>query len=202
MCKPLKICSMNVSGFVIDWLCTNISFIYLWYIVHPFICECILFHSIFCNHVDVSNSSFMIAKWSHEDDGADIIEKLEEKNLVGAFYIVIENYKSIIFSLSCYWTWFTGAVRKDRTCKEQVANEYRFQRSFSLCWKWSFLLFVYTWNAVPKVCIWGLAGYVASGWCYQFILGHGVTKGAHICPFGWTWKIIPSNIANNLLFLF
>jgi hypothetical protein len=35
----------------------------------------------------------MIAKRSHEDDGAHIIEMLDEAYQVRAFYIVIENYK-------------------------------------------------------------------------------------------------------------
>jgi hypothetical protein len=75
-------------------------------------------------HVDISNSSFMIAKRSHEDDGAHIIEKLDEAYQVRAFYIVIENYKCPCFSLICNWTCFTGSVRKVRTWTAQVANEY------------------------------------------------------------------------------
>jgi midasin len=51
---------------------------------------------------DISYSSFMIAKRSHEDDGSHIIEKLDEAYQVRAFYILIENYKCPCFSLICY----------------------------------------------------------------------------------------------------
>lgn len=44
----------------------------------------------------------MIAKRSHEDDGAHIIEKLDEAYQVRAFYVVIENCKCMCFSLICY----------------------------------------------------------------------------------------------------
>jgi len=61
-----------------------------------------LFHCLLCNNVDISYSSFMIAKRSHEDDGAHIIEKLGEAYQVRAFYVVIEHYKCMCFSLICY----------------------------------------------------------------------------------------------------
>jgi hypothetical protein len=93
-------------------------------LLHLFIFKYISFHSLFCNYVDISYSSFMIAKRSHEDDGSHIIEKLDEAYQVRAFYILIENYKCPCFSLICYWTCFTGSVRKVRTWTAQVANKF------------------------------------------------------------------------------